>query len=390
MAFEDAFGNIDFMAPTRARQQEASQLQQLLGQVIANNQQMQLKKAEIEAKGNEFNLKRQAETALYKKNLGIPVTPEDEAAIATMSQIAPPVYTTDAYGNPVARPSGWSGVPTNRTQGIMPEVGTSQIDGFPAIGGASMASPQEELALNQMMGQPAPMPSPDTRLSVDQLGRQGIEIPPISMDDLGSGNVPYNQPQDVVSVDDTYKAPAEFGAKGRIMEEEFKKESLMAEKKADIQFRKEQMKTEKGREKVTGTIKKTMEDLERLNDELKAKEAIITNDSDTLSNLKTKYGTSIVGRWTGSVTKPKIEALRKEYEVKRDSVIPSYIAYFNIPATVVDTEEMQKRILQSFGDPSLSFEANQAALENMRVQFNLPKERSEAAQTNQGWSIKRK
>lgn len=377
MAFEDAFGNIDFQAPTRARQAEANQFQQLLGQAIQNNQRINMKKAEIEAKANEFNIKRQAETALYKQNLGMPLTPEDEAAISTMSQIAPPVYTTDAYGNPVARPSGWSGVSTNRTQGIVPEVGTSRIDQY---------SPQEDMALNQMMGQPAPMPSPDTRLSVDDLA----QVPPINMGDLNT--VPYNAPQDVVSEDDTYKAPDRFGAKGELMEEEFKRESMMAQKKADIQFRKEQMKSEKGREKVTGTIQKTMEDLEKLNDELKAKEAIINNDSHVLRNLKTKYGTSIVGRWTGSVTKPAIEALRKEYEVKRDSVIPSYIAYFDIPATVVDTEEMAKRILQSFGDPSLSFEANQAALENMRVQFNLPKGQDEEQPSGktQGWSIKRK
>lgn len=201
MAFENVFGNIDFQAPTRARQAEADQFQALLGQVIANKQNKDLKKAEIEAKGNEFNLKRQAETALYKKNLGFPVTPEDEAAIATMSQIAPPVYSTDAYGKPVARPSGWSGVSTNRTQGIIPEVGAAQIDGFPAVGGADMATSQEEQALMQMMGQPSPPPPQGTRLSVDMLQGGAGEVPPLDTSALG-GTVPYNPPQDVVSTDD--------------------------------------------------------------------------------------------------------------------------------------------------------------------------------------------
>ena len=195
------------------------------------------------------------------------------------------------------------------------------------------------------------------------------------------GVPPYKETQNYVDIIGRNAGLDNFQATGKFKntpvgdkaELDAQKDIHVAEKKADIQFRKEQMVTDKGRQKVVGTIEKTMTDLERLNDKLKAKNAIITNNTGILTNLATKYGNTWLGRQTTGVTNSDIEAVRKEYETKRDSVIPSYIAYFDIPATVVDTEEMQKRILQSFGDPSLSHEVNSAALENMRVQFKLPK-----------------
>ena len=52
--------------------------------------------------------------------------------------------------------------------------------------------------------------------------------------------------------------------------------------------------------------------------------------------------------------------------------------------------------LQSFGDPSLTYEANKSALDNMIMQFGLEKNEGSINQTQQqpaqanGWSIKRK
>lgn len=113
MAFENVFGNVDFQAPARSAQVQAAQFQQALGQGIANYQNQQrldIQKRQLEQKASEFNLKSTAETALMKKNMGVPTTPEEEAAIATMAQIAPPVYTTDQFGRTISRPSGWSSV----------------------------------------------------------------------------------------------------------------------------------------------------------------------------------------------------------------------------------------------------------------------------------------
>jgi hypothetical protein len=219
MAFENVFGNIDFQAPTRARQQEASQLQQLLGQAIQNNQQMKLKKAEIEAKGADPKILAQKGGMKIEAGRIGELTPEEITAIKFESR-QPPVVYTDRFNNQVVEP--------NRYQAYLGQLGGMSTD----IGGATMATSQEEQALNQMMGQPAPMPSPDTRLSVDMLQGGVGQVPPINESELG-GTVPYNPPQDVMSLDDTYKAPAEFGAKGKIMEEESrqrKQDTFVAEK----------------------------------------------------------------------------------------------------------------------------------------------------------------
>ena len=279
--------------------------------------------------------------------MGIPTTPEEEAAVRARGQMErPQIYTDPLLKQTVIRPSPWSSI--SGQQAPMQQ----------GVGGATMAQRGEFPAYQDI---PA-TPMQPQMLTIDDLGQFQDQTP--------AGGY---APQDVVSseVQTTYQASPELGARGKVMEEEFKKDASLAQVKADIQFKKEQMKSEKGRDRVTGTINKTMSDLEKINDKLKAKEAIINNDASMLQNLKNKYGTSWLGRETGSVTRPEIESLRKEYEVKRDSLIPAYIAYNELPATVVDTEEFQQRILQSFGDPSLSYEANQAALDNMKGQFGL-------------------
>lgn len=217
MAFENVFGNIDFQAPTRARQAEAAQFQQLLGNAIQGFQeqkryedQMELKKAQIEAKQNQFNLGEGAEKALYKQKLGMELTPEDIAMIEAQAQIAPPVYGNDAFGNPIARPSGWGNVSVDRTQGIVPEVGASRIDHPPAVGGATMA----------MDGEFAPY----DQINDDYAAPVNAPLQLLTTENLNSANVPFNPPQDIVS-DDVYKAPAEFGAKGKMMEEKSKQKA---------------------------------------------------------------------------------------------------------------------------------------------------------------------
>jgi hypothetical protein len=392
MAFENVFGNIDFQANNKMRMDQNSQFNQLLGQAIAAEQQaqeMEIKRRQMEMKENEFNLGKAAENAAIKLELGMDLTPQERAALNVKSKISPPAVYTDQFGNQVVRPSGWA-----------------NYGGRPAgMGTPFNPDPTQQLnydaQLDQMM--PPQSPSPDgARLSIEDLQGFSGQIPPLDAMELEGGlPVPYQGQRDVVS--DDYQQP-EFKAggmiantpKGEIMEQEFKKDVNLAQAKADIQFRKEQMKSEKGKQKVTKTIKQSMQALEEINDKLKAKQAIINNDQGILDNLKNKYGTSWLGRQTTSVTAPEIETLRKNYETTRDSLIPSYIAYFELPSTVVDTEEFQQRILQSFGDPSLTYEANKSALDNMIMQFGLEKNEGSINQTQQqpaqanGWSIKRK
>lgn len=123
MAFENVFGNIDFMAPTRSANADKANLMQLLGMGIQKKQfeqKMDMERRKMEAKEGEFNLKRTAENALMKRNMGMPTTPQEDAAIQTMGQIAPPAYSTDPFGNVIARPSGWGQLSAGSPQAGQP------------------------------------------------------------------------------------------------------------------------------------------------------------------------------------------------------------------------------------------------------------------------------
>jgi hypothetical protein len=383
MAFEGLYQNIDFQAGNKAAALKQQQFQEMLGMALENYQagkdrQLKQKQLEAEAAAKMPDVGKLAENGLLKRNMGMPTTPQEDAAIVTMGQTQrPQVYTDPLTQQTVINPSPWS-----------------------ALGGGA-PSQYATPSYNPSADLPRPAPSNVGGMTTGEaVDGKTIDYSPYMTDDQAAAREEaFKRNQTMVGdevVSDVleenapvYTAPKELGARGKVMGAEAEKEINIAERKADIQFRKEQMTSEKGREKVTGTIKKTMSDLEELNDKLRAKNAIITNDTGLLQNLATKYSNTWVGRNTTGVTNSDIEALRREYETKRDSVIPSYIAYFDIPATVVDTEEMQKRILQSFGDPSLSYEVNQAALDNMRTQFQMPKE-NEQTKTQSGWSIKRK
>lgn len=79
----------------------------------------------------------------------------------------------------------------------------------------------------------------------------------------------------------------------------------------------------------------------------------------------------IIGSIAQGIFDPATQSKRSQYEKIRDSIIPFYIEANNLPATVVDTEEFQQRILSSFGDPSSDYESNEAALKNMAGQFGV-------------------
>lgn len=193
MAFENVFGNIDFMSPVRSEIAQANQFQQMLGNAISNYQenkryeeQMDLKRKEIEAKGYDPKILAQNAAMKIEMGMGDQVTPQERAALSFQAK-APPTIYTDEFQNRVVVP--------NRYQTYSQGVGGGVQS--PMIGGATMASPQEEMVINQMMGQQAPMPSPDTRLSVDMLQGMDTQVPP--MDASQFDTVPYNAPQDVVS-----------------------------------------------------------------------------------------------------------------------------------------------------------------------------------------------
>ena len=113
MAFENVFGQVDFRTPERKQIEQQRQFMQMLGmgmQQAQHAQRMDLQERQLAAKGSDFNLKRAAETALMKRNMGMPLNDQEMSAITTMVQIAPPVFSTDEHGRTISRPSGWGSV----------------------------------------------------------------------------------------------------------------------------------------------------------------------------------------------------------------------------------------------------------------------------------------
>jgi len=191
MAFENVFGNVDFGLPVRQAEANRGHLMQMMGMGIQQAQQkeeMDMRRRQLAAKEGEINLKKMAEHALLKKNMGFPINEQESAAIQTMSQIAPPVYGTDSYGNTVARPSGWAGV----SLGAAPPTGGYGQGSNPAI-----SSGYGDI-------QPAMMDQGDVLAQVQGTQPQG-------------GGVVEGAP----GVDvESYKAPAFLGPRGKLMEAE--------------------------------------------------------------------------------------------------------------------------------------------------------------------------
>lgn len=189
MAFEDVFGNIDFSLPVRTAQADRAYFAQMLGQQIQDRQfqqKMDLERRKLDQKG-DVNVEKLAENALLKRNMGIPITAQEQAAIQTMGQTQrPQIYTDPLTQQTVIRPSPWAGLTGQ------PSMGPQGQGANPAI-----TTPYEEI-------QPRPMTLSDIERQVE-----GIE-PAVS-----SATPPEIKP---------YRAPATLGGRGTVMEEEFKRD----------------------------------------------------------------------------------------------------------------------------------------------------------------------
>lgn len=145
-----------------------------------------------------------------------------------------------------------------------------------------------------------------------------------------------------------------------------------SEQQAKIQENKETRQRERKKTESSGKIGDILNELYRLNDDLKADGALVTTDGGFIQNTGAQLATMpLVGKAVQSSFDPKTQSKRNEYEKLRDSLIPYYIEANDLPATVVDTEEFQQRILSAFGDPSSDYDSNKAALESMARQFGV-------------------
>ena len=384
MAFENVFGNVDFRMLPAAKQQQQQTFLTMLGRGIEQGQrarEFDLRKRQLEyemSKPPEFDLTQAGQTALVKERMGMELTPQEVAAKDVFLSAQTPKMGLNEFGQlvPMGTPyqsfmsGGRAGAPAMAPSPGMalPGAGapTNYVDDI-GVTDPQAAQRAAAIAAQSDVSQVEPILKEDLPMEGAVAAPDGSVLPEPQYTRFPKAQIDERVARTPFGV----KLSTEQEAEVAKSERDLYGKKQLEKYKADIQFRKEQLKTEKGRDKVVGTIQETMSSLEELNDRLKAKEAIITNDSNFLDALKNKYGTSWLGRQTSSVTKPEIESLRQEYTLKRDSIIPSYVAYFDLPATMVDTEEFAQRVLQSFGDPAMNYEANRAALKNMRQQFGM-------------------
>lgn len=211
MAFENLFGGIDFQAGNKMKSQQNAQLNAMLGQAIAAEQQEQdreLKRRQLEMKANEFKLGKTAENAAMKLEMGMELTPQERAALNVKVKTSGPSVYTDQFGNQVVRPSGWSqyGAPQ-----APPEMMGTPFNPDPAH------DPRLNRQIDAMAGQPAPMPAPETRLTVDMLQGMGGQVPPIDASQLST--VPYQGQRDVVSDEGMLDQVVQSAAMPNVMQE---------------------------------------------------------------------------------------------------------------------------------------------------------------------------
>lgn len=112
-----AFENINWGMPVQAKMNEAANFQSMIGQAIASyqaNQERDIKRRQLEMEG--VNVEKVAENALLKQNMGMPLTPKEQAAIQTMGQIGRPQIYMDSYGQQVVQPSPWASLGLSQGQ----------------------------------------------------------------------------------------------------------------------------------------------------------------------------------------------------------------------------------------------------------------------------------
>lgn len=100
MAFENLFSGIDFQAGNRMALAQQQQMQQAIGQGMAQynaQQDREMKQRQMEQEAGKLDLGQAAQEALFKQSQGIPLTQQETAAINAFSTLkgAPMRYVPD-------------------------------------------------------------------------------------------------------------------------------------------------------------------------------------------------------------------------------------------------------------------------------------------------------
>lgn len=369
MAFENVFGNVDFGQISRARQNEANQLQQAIGLGMAQGQAAQdrdlkLRQLEMDAAEDAVNFKKLGPQAIMKKLQGLPTTPQEDAAAALYDAINTGAAQFDALGRPIGtRGSPMDALGMQQGMGIpqQPQAGLPPQTGFGGIPPVNLGA--------DISGLP---PSPEgARLDVGM-------IEPIDTAQLGSGNVPYNAPQDVVSTDVNpvdYKGPFEESVPaitgeigGNIELQVFEGKKNISSIYEDEKLNKASVKKQKSYENLLGDLLKGYEGL------IEAGGAVKTlsddsNISDIAKNIAASAGASRAGQAIGGALGTKAQGSRDEINRTIPMMFGDLRMLMGMTGKELDTQRERDFYLNALSDPSTNMETNLNIIEGLSDRF---------------------
>jgi len=386
-----AFENINWFAPVEAQNQRNMMLQQAIGQGIANYQnqkKLEMERRQMEMGGSKAaDFEQMAQNAVYKSALGMPMTPEDQAAINVMASTKSDQQYVNPDGSIVFRPNPYKtllGAGMQRAGAEMPQVMRGE------------ALPP--LPMDTSQGYVNDLPEMANASDVYQ-NLTGEQMPPDLISQMGqSRSDAYTTQKDVANVSPflTQSVYAEGSPKwkeeqSRIAEEKRAFEQKKAEQglslekeKEVIDYENEYKKAESLLKTETGSkrIRLLVSRMKDINEELKNKGAIASSTNNMLENLKAYAGSSALGQQSRLINNPEIAALVKEYESLRNTAMPFFAAASEMGAKSMDSNTERLGILSGFGDPTGVYETNKNQLNNMDKLFGGGGDKTEKPQNS--------
>lgn len=363
MAFEDLYSGVDYTLPLRAQQARQQQVQQAIGQGLAayeraqdrdmRNRQLDMRQQAMDAKGP--NLKAMGQQAIYQQLIAQGNTPEQAAA---------KLYSAERATAPV-----------RNQYGDIIGAGTSPIDqlGLGGAFGAPGGAPQRPVAQPERMG--IPMPPTDAPM-ID-----GMAVAPMQQTDVEAalGGAPAMITPLPPSMAGTRMGEAEqFKEKKEISKEQRAFERAKALKAFDIEAKSsiEAKKKNEGRVEFERKLGSVLKDL----DALKEQGGAISQDQSTIGRVGAMMAeTPLVGQPVQAIFDPETQTLRDKIEGSRPALFNSIKKASGLTGGELNSQFEVENQLKQLGNPSMTFEARKALLQDLSNTFGTGELSSKSA-----------
>lgn len=261
MAFENVFGNVRFDIPVNQANQNAQQLQSMIGQGIAmaqRKEEMDMKRRQMEMKQQDVDLSKMAQRELLKRQAGLPY---DENAIRAYSDFK----GSQTYIDPI-------------TQQVIRQ--PSLVDRI-GMGKQQVQTPAQNMGFDVPMSAPAPAP----------------QMPQGFADIAGDGSYNIKDESSLPPIQDVLPPVAGLEGQPLIDPNAYKAGGILAGTRAGA------LKEEESRQKMTEQfiaekMKRSMQGLERFNEgQLSAANFAnrMVENSNILDALEEKHGGAKTG-----------------------------------------------------------------------------------------------